>query len=66
MLNILPEFQWDFCCTHPNLSPGDSAKGGVDGVGPANMSGDLPSKKYQLKLRPLGVGVPTVGHMVSP
>jgi len=30
------------------------------------MSGDLPGKKSQLDLRPFGVGVPTIGHTVSP
>ena len=38
----------------------------VDIVGPANMSGDLLGKKSQLELRPFGVGVPTMGHMVMP
>jgi len=38
----------------------------VDGVGPANMSGDLPGKNSQLDLRPFGVGVLAVGHMVMP
>ena len=38
----------------------------VDGVGPANMSGDLPSKKSQLDVRSFGVGVPVVGRIVMP
>ena len=38
----------------------------VNGAGPTNMSGDIPGKKSQLDLRLFGVGVPTVGHMVSP
>lgn len=38
----------------------------VDGVGPTNMSGNLPGKKSQLDLRPFGVGVPIVGRTVSP
>jgi len=38
----------------------------VDGAGPANMSRDLPDKKSQLDLRPFGVGVLAVGHMVMP
>jgi len=33
----------------------------VHGVGPANMSGNLPDKKSQLDLRPFGVGVLVVG-----
>ena len=37
-----------------------------DGVGPANMSGDLPSKKSQLDLRLFCVGVLVVGCMISP
>ena len=37
-----------------------------DGARLANMSSDLPGKKYQLDLRPFGVGVPVVGHRVSP
>jgi len=28
------------------------------------MSGDLPGKKFQLYLRPFGVGVPVVGRAV--
>jgi len=38
----------------------------VDGVGPTNMSVDLPSNKSQLYLRPFGVGVSTMCHTVSP
>jgi len=37
-----------------------------DGVGPTNMSGGLPGKKFELDLRPFGVGVPAVGCMVFP
>jgi len=50
-----------------NLSSGTpySAKN-IDNVGPANMSGDLPDKKSQLDLKPFGVGVLEVGHMVLP
>ena len=36
----------------------------VGGVGSANMSEDLPSKKSQLDLKPFGVGVPTIGGNV--
>jgi len=36
------------------------------GVGPTNMLGHLPSKKYQIDLRPFSVGVLIVGRMVSP
>jgi len=48
-----------------NLSsdPPSSARN-VDGVGPTNMSMDLPSKKSQLDLRLFGVGVPIVGHTI--
>ena len=38
----------------------------IDGVGPTNMSGDLPGKKSQLDLRLFGVGVPTLGRTVMP
>ena len=38
----------------------------VDGVRPTNMPGDLPGKKSQLDLKLFGVGVPAVGHTVSP
>lgn len=38
----------------------------VDGVGPANMSGDLLGKKSQLDVRAFDVGVPVVGRTVSP
>ena len=41
-------------------------RGGVDGVGPSNMSGDLPGKKSQLDLRSFSVGVPVVGCTVMP
>lgn len=41
-------------------------KGSVDGVGPANMSGDLPSKKSQLDDRLFGVGVPAIASIVKP
>jgi len=43
--------------------PPSSARN-FDGSRPANMSGDLPSKKSQLDLRPFGVGVPTMTHTV--
>ena len=50
-----------------NLSSGPpSSTINVDGARPANMSGDLPSKKSQLDLRSFGVGVPAMGCMVSP
>lgn len=39
---------------------------GVNGVGPANMSGDLPSKKSKLYLIMFGVGVLAVSRTVSP
>ena len=50
-----------------NLSSGPpSSTRNVDGVVPANMSGDLPGKKSQLDLRLFGVGVQVVGRMVTP
>ena len=51
---------------HNLSSGGPSSAKHVDGDGPANMSGDLRGKKSQLDLRLFGVGVPTVGHMISP
>ena len=41
-------------------------KTSVDGAEPTNMLGDLPSKKFQLYLRPFGVGVLAVSSIVSP
>lgn len=33
---------------------------------PANMSRDLPGKKFQLYLRPFGIGVLVVGRKAMP
>jgi len=38
----------------------------VDGVGLANMPGDLLGKKSKLNLRLFSVGIPVVGRMVMP
>lgn len=38
----------------------------IDGVGPTNMSGDLPSKNSQLELKLFGLGVPPVGSKFMP
>jgi len=50
-----------------NFSSGSpSSTRNVDGVGPTNISGDIPGKKSELDLRPFGVGVPAADHMVMP
>jgi len=50
-----------------NLSSGPpSSARNVEGTGPTNMLGDLPSKKSQLDLRSFGLGVLAVGRMVLP
>ena len=40
--------------------------GYVDGVGPAIIQGDLPSKKSQLDVIPFATGIPIVGGNVVP
>ena len=66
ILKTIQSYRCTFLQVKSNIENCFHHKVSVDGVVPANMSGDLPGKKSQLDLRPFGVVVPTLGRTVMP